>query len=79
MGITPAQSELNAALRPILGHIQNVFLIHHDLVVATKTTIEHKHTLSKVMEAVSTAILRSTQKNVILANQKSNLGHVIYI
>ena len=57
MGIKPAQSELNAALRPIFGHIQNVFLIHDDLVVATKTTIEHKDTLSKVMEAVWTANL----------------------
>ena len=57
MGIKPAQSELNAVWRPIFGHIQNVFLIHSDLVIANKTTIEHKDTLSKVMEAVQNANL----------------------
>ena len=31
----PTQSELNAALRPIFGHIQNVFPVHDDLVIAT--------------------------------------------
>ena len=57
MEINSAQSESNAALRPIFGHIQNVFLIHDDLAVATKTTTEHKDTLSKVMEAVRKANL----------------------
>ena len=55
MEINPAQSESNAALRPIFGHIQNVFLIHDDLAVATKTTTEHRDSLSKVMEAVRNA------------------------
>ena len=52
MGVKSAHSELNAALRPIFGHIPHVFLIHDDLIIATKTTSEHKDTLLKVMEAI---------------------------
>ena len=74
MGIKPAQSELSAALRPIFGHIPNVFLIHDHLVIATKTTHEHKETLSKVMDAVWKANLTLNKRNVYLGNPKSNFG-----
>ena len=52
MGVKSAHSELNAVLRPIFGHMPHVFLIHDDLIIATKTTSEHKDTLLKVMEAI---------------------------
>ena len=80
MGIKPAQSELSAALRPIFGHIPNVFLIHDDLVIATKTTDKHKDTLSKVMEAVRKANLTLNQKKCIFGKSEIKFwGHVIYI
>ena len=70
MGIKPAQSELNAALRPIFGHIQNVFLIHNDLVIATKTTIAHKDTLSKVMKPVQNANLTLNPEKCIFSKSE---------
>ena len=51
-GVKTAQSELNAALRPIFGHILHVCLIHVNLIIATKTTSYHKDTLFKVIEAI---------------------------
>ena len=41
MGVKPAQAELNAALKPIFSHITNVYRIHDDLTIATKSTEEH--------------------------------------
>ena len=57
MGVKPAPSELNAALRPTFGHTSHVFLIHDELIIATKTTSQHKETLLKVMEAIQNANL----------------------
>ena len=37
MGVKPAQAELNAALKLIFSHISNVYLIHDDLIIATKS------------------------------------------
>ena len=41
MGVKPAQAELNTALKPIFSHITNVYQIHDDLIIATKSTEEH--------------------------------------
>ena len=41
MGVKPAQVELNTALKPIFSHITNVYRIHDDLIIATKSTEEH--------------------------------------
>ena len=64
-GVKPAQSELNAALRPIFGHMPNVFLIHDDLIIPTKTTNQHKDTLLKVMEAIRNANFTLNQEKCI--------------
>ena len=51
----------------MFGHSQNVFLIHDDLVIATKT-IEHKDTLLKVMEAAV------QNANLMLNPEKCSFG-----
>ena len=78
MGIKPAQSELNAALRPIFRHIQNSFLIHNDLVIATKTTIEHKDTHSKVKEAVQNANLTLNLEKCIFSKSEIKFWGMLF-
>ena len=55
MGLKPAQGELNSALRPIFSHIQDVYLIHDDLIIATMNEDEHIDAVENVMEAIATA------------------------
>ena len=55
--VEPAQGELNTALKPILAHIPNVYLIHDDLIIAAKTFNEHNLALEEVMKAIDEANL----------------------
>ena len=55
MGLSSSQGELNVALRPVFAHIENVHVIHDDLVVATVTNDEHEEAIRHVMEALSKA------------------------
>ena len=52
MGLKPSQGELNVALKPVFAHIDNVHLIHDDVIIATKNIPDHINAV-KVMEAVS--------------------------
>ena len=58
MGIKPAEGDLNAALKPIFGHIRNVYLIHDDLIIDAKTFNEHNLALKEVMKAIDKANLK---------------------
>ena len=49
MGIKPAQGELNVALKPIFANIDNVHLIHDDLINATTVMKEHTQTIRYVI------------------------------
>ena len=60
VGVNPAQGELNAALKPIFA---NVYWIHHDLIIATKTFNEHNLALDEVMKAIDQANLTLNHKN----------------
>ena len=40
MWVKPAQAELNVALKSIFSHTPNVYQIHGDLIIATKSTEE---------------------------------------
>ena len=62
MRVEPAQGELNTALKPILAHIPNVYLIHDDLIIAAKTFNEHNLALEEVMKAIDEANLTLNQK-----------------
>ena len=57
MGVKPAQAELNAALKPIFNHIPNVYVIHDDLIIATKSTEEHLEAIGEVMEVIKSKSL----------------------
>ena len=64
VGVNPAQGELNAALKPIFA---NVYLIHDDLIIATKTFNEHNLALDEVMKAID-------QANLTLNPKKCSFG-----
>ena len=55
MGLSPAQAELNAALRPVFSHIDSAHVIHDDLIVAANSDEEHDHAIQQCMEAASKA------------------------
>ena len=55
MGLSPAQAELNAALRPVFSHIDSAHVIHDDLIVAANNHEEHDHVIQQCMEAASKA------------------------
>ena len=72
MGVKPAQVKLNAALKQIFACILNVYLIHDDLIIGTKTFNKHNLALEEVMKAIDQANL--TVKNVLLEKRKLYFG-----
>ena len=53
MGLKTAQGKLNVALKPIFTHILQAYLIHDDLIIATKMHKEHKEVVLQVIQAIS--------------------------
>ena len=41
MGLKPSQVEVNAALWPTFAQIDNVYVIHADLIIATSIDADH--------------------------------------
>ena len=52
MGVKPTQTELNTALKPIISHIPNIYLIQGNLRIATKSTEEYLEAVHEVMEVI---------------------------
>ena len=67
MEVKPAQAELNPALKPIFSHVPNVYLIHNDIIIATKSTEEHLEAIREVMEVIKS-------KNLTLNPNKCTFG-----
>jgi len=63
MGMSPAQGELNVALKPVFAHIESAHLIHDDLIIATNTFEEHEEAVSLIMQAISRSGLTLNPKN----------------
>ena len=79
MGVNPPQAELNTALTPISAHIPYVlFLIHNDLIIATKTTNQHSNTPWKVMEANQNANLTLNPKKCIFGKSELKLLGMLF-
>ena len=53
MGLKTAQGKLNVALKSIFTHILQAYLIHDDLIIATKMHKEHKEVVLQVIQAIS--------------------------
>ena len=78
MGIKPAQGELNVALRPMFVNIDNVHLIHDDLIIATKTMKEHIKAIRQVMESISASGLTLNQEKCIFASDEIHFWGMIF-
>ena len=78
MGIKPAQVELNVALNPLFMSIENVHLIHDDLILATKTVSEHIQAIRRVMKVVSEAGLTLNPEKCSFANKEINFWGMIF-
>ena len=51
-GCCPSSGELSKALAPLFRTLPQVHLIHDDLIVATKTQLEHREVLDKVLHII---------------------------
>ena len=51
MGLSPAQGELNAALRPIFAATPQAHVLHDDLIIGTKTESEHIEVVRRSTES----------------------------
>lgn len=78
MGIKPAQGELNVALKPLFSNIKNVYLIHDDLVIATKVMTEHIQAIQEVMKAISEAGLTLNPKKCTFASSEIHFWGMIF-
>ena len=52
MGCTPASGELTKALRPLFQHIDEVHVIHDDVVIATVDEQDHERVLKQVLQII---------------------------
>ena len=73
MGVKPAQAELNAGFKPIFSRIPNVYLIHDDLIIATKSTEEHLKAIREVMEVIKSENLTLNPNKFTFGSNEINL------
>ena len=70
MGLKPAQGELNAALMPLFSHIDGVFLIHDDLIIATENYEQHLKAMEAVLDVIESNNLTLNPKKCIFAEKE---------
>ena len=78
MGLSPSQGELTVALRPVFAHIENVHVIHDDLIVATVTNKEHNKAISECMEAIARAGLTLNPPKCIFGKKEITFWGMIF-
>lgn len=78
MGLTPAQGELNAALKKVFGHISNVFIIHDDLVIATATNAEHEEAIAQCMISISNSGLTLNPDKCVFGMKEIHFWGMIF-
>ena len=78
MGTKPASGELNKALRPLFSSIDNVHVIHDDLIIASKSRKEHLTTLGKVMEKIeASGLTLNPEKCMFMTEEVPFWGMII--
>ena len=68
-GLLPASSELNKALKQLLGHIPEVFMIHDDILIATETEEEQYAVLDKILQLLEESGLTLNGEKCIFVSQ----------
>ena len=78
MGLKPSQGELNVALKPIFACINNVHLIHDNVIIATKNMSHHTKAIRKVMEGVSLSGLTLNPNKCHFGCRETKFWGIIY-
>ena len=78
MGLKPSQGELNAALRPVFAQIDNVYLIHDDLIIATSNDEDHIKATEQVMQAIFRAGLTLNPSKCSFGKKEISLWGMVY-
>ena len=78
MGLKPSQGELNVALKPIFARINNVHLIHDNVIIATKNMSHHTKAIRKVMEGVSLSGLTLNPNKCHFGCRETKFWGIIY-
>ena len=74
MGIKPAQVELSVALNLLFMHMDNIHLIHDDLIRATRTMPKYIAAIYEVMEAINNAELTLNLEKCRFGSKELNFG-----
>ena len=78
MGVKLAHAELNAAFKPISSHIPNVYLIHDNLIIATKSTEEHLEAICEVMEVIKSKNLTLNPNKFPFGSKETNFWEMLF-
>ena len=78
MGVKTALAELNAALKLITSHIPNVYLIHKDLIIATKYIEEQSEATREVMEVIKSKNLTLNSNKCTFGSKEINFGGMLF-
>ena len=78
MGIEPAQAEQNVALKPIISHIPNVYLIHGHHIIITKNLEEHLEPIREVMEVIKSQNLNRNQNKFSFSSNEIKFGEMLF-
>ena len=78
MGVKTALAELNAALKLITSHIPNVYLIHKDLIIATKDIEEQSEATREVMEVIKSKNLTLNSNKCTFGTKEINFGECYF-
>ena len=78
MEVKPAQTELNVALKPIFSHIPNVYLVHNDRIISTKSTEENLEGIREVMEVIKSRNLTFNRNKCIFVSKKEKCGECYF-
>ena len=76
--VKPAQTELNVALKPIFSHITNVYLVHNDRIISTKSTEENLEGIREVMEVIKSRNLILNRNKFIFVSKKEKCGECYF-
>ena len=78
MGLSPAQGELNAALKPLFTHIPQAHVLHDDLIVATKDDAEHLQVMEEVMRTLEKSGITLNPDKCVFFSDEIQLWGMIF-
>lgn len=78
MGLRPAQGELNAALHPLFSHLNDVHVIHDDIVLGASSQKEHTLLLNEVLSIIQRSGLTLNPKKCVFGVKEIEFWGLIF-